>query len=290
MGNLTDDMTRLRGDVDALRSAREMLRQALVNGTDNLAAAVTAMRADFTSAHAAMAKQTRVEREAFVSAVIQEVNSLLGGFSQDRKDMARNGRTDRGAFLKEMKRQVTGLRKEMADDLLGARVAWRGQSSGKPRPVQLNPVQLKKEPQIIKSVLPPAEEIVKKTVAAPEFIAERPPVPLREPLKKEPIVKSVLPPVEEAVKKTVAAPEFIAERPPAPLRKPQPKEAQIKKDATPEGPLTKAKSPGTSMLEPDKVKAPAPAVDKMVIQKSTEKGRLDEKPAKTTTKGKRGKK
>ena len=141
MGNLTDDMTRLRGDVDALRSAREMLRQALVNGTDNLAAAVTAMRADFTSAHAAMAKRTHGERETFVAAVIDDVNSLLGEFSRDRNDMARNGRHDRGTFLSEMRRQVTGLCKETAYDIMGARLAWRGEIPGKS-----GPVPMKKKP------------------------------------------------------------------------------------------------------------------------------------------------
>ncbi len=109
MGNLTDDMTRLRGEVDALRDVRGALMQDLTRGARDLAATVSAMRADFTSAHAAMAKQTRGERKTFVAAVIDEVNSLLGEFSRDRNDMARKGRHDRGAFLSEMSRQVAGL-------------------------------------------------------------------------------------------------------------------------------------------------------------------------------------
>ena len=193
MGNLTGDMTRLRGEVEALRGARGALMNDLTRGTRDLTTAVAAMRADFTSAHAAMAKKTGEERGAFVAAVIDEVNSLLGAFSQDRDDTARKGRHDREVFLSEMRRQVTGLRKETADDLMGARLAWRGESPGKSRPVPM-----KKEPVVVKPILPPVEAALKKTVAAPEIKAEKPPVTFKEPLKKE----------EE--KKTVAAPQAPA--------------------------------------------------------------------------------
>jgi hypothetical protein len=65
------------------------------------------------------------------------VNSLLGEFSRDRKEMARNGRHDRGVFISEMRRQVMGMCKDTADDLMGARLAWRGRSSGKSRPAKV---------------------------------------------------------------------------------------------------------------------------------------------------------
>ena len=189
MGNLTEDMTRLRGEVEALRGARGALMKNLTRGTRDLASAVAAMRADFTSAHAAMAKQTRGEREGFVAAVISDVNSLLGEFAQDRSDMARKGRHDRGVFLSEMRRQVTGMCKDTADDMMGARLAWRGRSPGKSRPVPM-----KKEPVVVKPISPPVKAALKKT--------EKPQVTFKEPLKKE----------EE--KKTVAAPEPMAVEPP----------------------------------------------------------------------------
>jgi len=233
MGNLTDDMTRLRGEVDALRRTRGVLMQELAHGASDLAAAVTAMRADFTAAHTAMAKKTGEEREAFVAAVISEVNSLLGSFSRDRDNMARKGRHDRGIFLTEMKRQVTGMRKETADDMMGARLAWRGQSTRKSRPVQL-----KKEPEF---AAPPVEEVMNAQAAVPEFKAETPPASLREPLKKE------------EGEKTVAATE-------APV------------------------------VEPLKIKMPPPVFAALEVPKRKEKSWLDEKPAKTATKGKRGKK
>ncbi|MDO8721182.1 MAG: hypothetical protein Q7J31_03030 [Syntrophales bacterium] len=153
MGNLTDDMTRLRGEVDALRSERGALMQELTRGARNLASTVSAMQANFAAAHAAMAKKTSEEREAFVADMIREVSSLLEDFSRIRGDMTRTGRNDREAFLLEMRRQVTGMRKETADDLAGARLAWRGQSPRKSRPAQL-----KKEPEIVALPTPPPVE------------------------------------------------------------------------------------------------------------------------------------
>jgi len=263
MGNLTDDMTRLRGEVDALRSDRGALMNDLTRGARDLATAVAAMRADFTAAHTAMAKKTGEEREIFVAAMIDEVNSLLGEFSRDRNDMARKGRHDREVFLSEMRRQVTGLRKETADDLLGARLAWRGESPGKSRLVPM-----KKEPVVVKPISPPVEAAREKTVAAPEIKTEKPPVTFKEPLKRE------------AEKKTVAAPEIKAEKPPVKFMEPLKKEAEKKRVAAPEAPAVK----------PPKLKTPAPVVDSMPFQKSKEKSWLDEKPAKARTRAKRGRK
>jgi len=179
MGNLTDDMTRLRGEVDALRSERGALMQELTRGARDLAATVSAMQSGFAAAHTAMAKKTSEEREAFVADMIREVSSLLGDFSRMRGDMARTGRNDREAFLLEMRRRVTGMRKETADDLAGARLAWHGQGLKRRREVQL-----KKEPVVVEPVLPPVEE-AKKPVAAPEFKTEKPPVTFWESQKKE---------------------------------------------------------------------------------------------------------
>ena len=263
MGNLIDDMTRLRGEVEALRSARGALMNDLTRGTRDLTTAVAAMRADFTSTHAAMAKQTRGERETFVAAVIDEVSSLLGEFSRDRNDIARKGRDDRGVFLSEMRRQVTGLRKETADDMMGARLAWRGRSPGKSRPVPM-----KKKPVVVKPIPPPMEAAREKAAAAPEFKAEKPPVTFKEPLKEE--------------KKTVvAAPEFKAEKLPVTFMEPLKKEEEKKRVAAPKVPAA----------ETPKVKAPpSVSASKPPFQKSKEKSWLDEKLAKAVTRAKRGRK
>lgn len=206
MGKLTDDMTRLRGEIETLRGARGALLQELAQDARELTTAVSAMQAYFAAAHTAMAKKSSGEREAFVAAMIDEVNSLLCEFSRDRNDMARKGRHDREAFLSEMRRQVTGMRKETADDMMGARLAWRGERPGKSRPIPM-----KKEPVVVKHVSPPVEAALKKTVAAPEIKAEKPPVTFKEPLKKE-----------EEKKTVVAAPQAPAAVKPPKLKTPTP--------------------------------------------------------------------
>ena len=264
MGKLTDDMTRLRGEIETLRGAREALLQEMARDARGLTTAVSAMQAYFAAAHAAMAKKTSGEREAFVAAMIDEVNSLLGEFSRDRNDKARKGRHDRGVFLSEMRRQVMDLRKETADDLMGARLAWRGERPGKSRPVPM-----KKKPVVVKPIPPPMEAALKKTVAAPEIKTGKPPVTFKEPLKKE----------EE--KKTVAVPEFKTEKPPVTFKEPLKKEAEKKRVTAPEAPA----------VETPKVKAPpSVSVSKPPFQKSKGKSWLDEKPAKVMTRAKRGRK
>ncbi len=91
MGKLTDDMTRLRGEVDALRADRGMLMQGLASGAKELATEVSAMQASFAKAHTAMAKKTRRELTSFVSGI---------------------------------EKKVGRIRKETAKDLEGARRAW----------------------------------------------------------------------------------------------------------------------------------------------------------------------
>ena len=84
-------MTRLRGEVDVLRSDRGALMQELARGARDLASTVSAMQADFAAAHAAMAKKTRKARASYVARI---------------------------------KKQVGRLRKETAADLAGASRAW----------------------------------------------------------------------------------------------------------------------------------------------------------------------
>ncbi|MBU1053961.1 MAG: hypothetical protein KKC46_09045 [Proteobacteria bacterium] len=208
MGNLTNDMNRLRGEVDALRGARGALVQDLARGSRDLSSTVSAMRADFAAAHAAMAKQTRGEREAFVVAGINEVNSLIGAFSRDRADMALKGTHYRKVFLSEMGIQVLCMCKNTADDLMGARLVWRVRN-----PEKFRFVPMKKEPVIVKSISHTVEAAVKKTAAAPEvkvekpsvvtvpeFKESKPPVTFRKPEKEEEKVKTIVMPKESVAK------------------------------------------------------------------------------------------
>jgi hypothetical protein len=95
MGNLTDDMTRLRGEVDTLRSDRGALMQELARGAKDLASSVSAMQFGFAAAHATMARKTGKARTSYVARI---------------------------------KRQVGRMRKENATDLAGASKVWFGKA------------------------------------------------------------------------------------------------------------------------------------------------------------------
>jgi len=111
MGVMTDDMTRLRSEVEALRSARGALIQDLALGTQPRRNAVSRMIEGFHKSHAEMAKRGRAERLAFV---------------KSRAEMAKRGRAERLAFILDQKRSVAGLRQAVAADLAGARRFWFG--------------------------------------------------------------------------------------------------------------------------------------------------------------------
>lgn len=93
MGHLTDDITRLCGEIHALRNGREALMKDLAEKTLNLKEAVSTMRTGFYTTHAEMAKKTKRERKAFISG---------------------------------LRETVAGLRHEVANDLTGARRVFFG--------------------------------------------------------------------------------------------------------------------------------------------------------------------
>ena len=76
MGNLSDDMTRLRGVVDAMRSDRKTLMHDLARGAKDLASTVSAMQADFAAAHATMARKTGKARTSYVSRIKKQVGRM----------------------------------------------------------------------------------------------------------------------------------------------------------------------------------------------------------------------
>ncbi len=78
MGLLTDDMTRLCGEINALRRARGIFRKDLEKETRGRKIAVSEMRANFAFARADMARKTKVFLSNFVS-------SLKGGVGERRR-------------------------------------------------------------------------------------------------------------------------------------------------------------------------------------------------------------
>jgi len=88
MGNLTDDMIRLRGEIETLRSERGAQIRDRV-------ATVSTLLSDFAAAHATMARKTGRARATYVSRI---------------------------------KKQVGRMRKENAADIAGASEVWFGKA------------------------------------------------------------------------------------------------------------------------------------------------------------------
>ena len=86
MGGFTEDMTRLCGEIVALRGARQ----------------------------------------GFVKDPTRNVARMQTTFRRARQEMARKTRAERRAAINHLKKTVAGLRQEFAADLQGARRAWAG--------------------------------------------------------------------------------------------------------------------------------------------------------------------
>ncbi len=92
---LTEDTVRLRDEIVAMRNDRGSLMNDLQKETKSRKKAMTQLCSHFGHARAKMAKQTKHARLA---------------------------------FLDNLKRSVGTLRRDMSDDLAGARKAWAGKS------------------------------------------------------------------------------------------------------------------------------------------------------------------
>jgi hypothetical protein len=93
---LTDDMTRLCGEILAMRGTRHGLMNELQRDGKGRKRAVVELCAHFGRARTTMAKRTKNERVA---------------------------------FLNDLKRSVGAQRRDMRNDLAGARRVWAGKSS-----------------------------------------------------------------------------------------------------------------------------------------------------------------
>jgi type IV secretory pathway TrbL component len=93
---LTDDMTRLCDEIVAMRKMRGSMMTELQHGAKGRKHSVTKLCAHFGRVRATMAKRTKNERVA---------------------------------FLNNLKRTVGAQRRDLINDLAGARRAWAGKSS-----------------------------------------------------------------------------------------------------------------------------------------------------------------
>jgi hypothetical protein len=93
---LKDDTTRLCGEIQAMRRVRATMMRELQHGAKELKQTVAQLCSHFSRARTAMAKRTKHERVV---------------------------------FLNHLKRSVGAQRRDMRNDLAGARRAWAGKSS-----------------------------------------------------------------------------------------------------------------------------------------------------------------
>ena len=93
---LTDDMTRLCREIVDLRGMRASAMNDLQNETE--------------------------DRKQAVAEFCSQVHA-------DRKAMANRTKKERMTFLKGMRRSVNAQRREMRNDLAGARAAWAGETA-----------------------------------------------------------------------------------------------------------------------------------------------------------------
>jgi hypothetical protein len=144
MSVMTEDMRRLRSEVEALRSARGALIQDLALGTQPRRNAVSRMKAGFRKTHRDMARNAKNARVAFATELTDGAMRMIEGFHKSHAEMAKRGRAERLAFVKsraemaksgraerlafilDQKRSVAGLRQAVAADLAGARRSWFG--------------------------------------------------------------------------------------------------------------------------------------------------------------------
>ena len=101
--NLTNDITRLCGEIAALRDSRAVLRNNLVQGREDRQGTVSQMLADLRNSRRDVADRTRTELQNFVGTVKDAVT--------------------------ELKQGVAAFQEEFLGDLTGARRAWCGHSS-----------------------------------------------------------------------------------------------------------------------------------------------------------------
>ena len=100
INNLTNDMTRLCGEIAALRTSRADLMGNLAETHAEMQAAVTQMLTGFGETRSEMAEQTKAELSGFVVRVKEAVT--------------------------ELQQQVAQKQNEFREDIAGAHQAWHG--------------------------------------------------------------------------------------------------------------------------------------------------------------------
>jgi predicted flap endonuclease-1-like 5' DNA nuclease/gas vesicle protein len=117
MGHFTDDMTRLCGEIGALRSTGEAFIHALRHDTAEMKENAADMLSGFRRDHTEMAKKMKDGLGLFVSGLKADVFGMQAGFREDRIEMITKTKEDHQDFLSQTEEFVAGLREEVADML-----------------------------------------------------------------------------------------------------------------------------------------------------------------------------
>jgi predicted flap endonuclease-1-like 5' DNA nuclease len=121
MGRFTDDMTRLRGETDALRNVRQGFIIDLKRGIEDLKEEVVGMQSGFRNDHSGMAENLRRGLGTFMSDLQTSVNGMTADFRSDRENMAKTTKSEREEFIVDIKETVASLCDETETMMTGFR-------------------------------------------------------------------------------------------------------------------------------------------------------------------------
>ena len=127
MGILTDDITRLVGEIVELRRGRGEFMKDMARETKEMEDSVSVMLGGFLKSHTDMARRLKDDLNAFNHNLKNNVRNMEAGFRKVHSEMARETKADRQAFVSGLNEAVAGLRQEFTSDLSGARRVWHGQ-------------------------------------------------------------------------------------------------------------------------------------------------------------------
>ena len=123
MGRLTEEMTNLRDEIDALRNGRVEFIAGLKHGMSELKSDVADMQQGFRKDHTRMAgnmkdnlKAFMAETEAYVSNLKNDVADMQDNFRSDHADMADKLKENLQVFVSGVKATVSDLMDLFSDD------------------------------------------------------------------------------------------------------------------------------------------------------------------------------
>ena len=109
MGRLTEEMTRLREDVDNLSRERNSFIKGLGSDTAE-------MQAGFRDDHQKMAETEKKKRVEFLNELSTNVADMQTGFRQERKENAEQSIKELNAFVSNLRTSVSQMQNEFGKD------------------------------------------------------------------------------------------------------------------------------------------------------------------------------